>query len=515
MQVTAAGFTAEERDATRKIAASAQVAWKKQLASTWRPFTIGVSAIGGSDGIASDGATVSDWNKYYYFDESRYLQSLSYERGLKMPTGGLSMGMFEANFDNTSGRFTPRYMGGNSELYTASYKPMRPTIINAGFNYNGVDQTIPQFVGINPKPMSVDARSRTAKIAGNDFMAYLQNTYLDHQVMFTAQRTDQVLASLFSDLGYSTAQYDLDYGVNIIPFGMFDVGSRFSDVVDKLVEAENGQAYQREDGKFIFENRQHWDSPPYTSPVKVIYTAEVLEAESPDDSHLINVVEINGKVIEKQPSQLVWKLSSPIQVDPTSNAELFVSFDDPMLQIDDPSTIYANLQSDGSSTDMSDYIQIKSISKFAQAAKVIFYNSSSSPVYITSANIYGRVAKTISDIKVRVQDDSSVTAYQERPFAIDNKFIQSQDWASSYAQMILNDFSEPENIQKITVRAKPDLQLGDLISWQGRYWRVFDIKSVLSPSSGFVQELTLLQRTITTYFRIGISSIGGVDRIAP
>ena len=81
--------------------------------------------------------------------------------------------------------------------------------------------------------------------------------------------------------------------------------------------------------------------------------------------------------------------------------------------------------------------------------------------------------------------------------------------------MILNDFSDPENLQVITIRAIPELQLFDLISWQGRYWRIFDIKATIDPSVGFVQELTLLQRTIKTYFRIGISTIGGDDKISP
>jgi len=357
MQVTSAAFTAEERDLTRRVVASSQVAWKKQVATTWRPFTIGVSLIGGSDGIASAGAVVSDWNKYYYFDESRYLTSLSYESGLKMPTGGLSMGMFEVNFDNTSGRFTPRYMGGNSELYTASYKPMRPTIINAGFNYNGADQMIPQFVGINTKPMVIDSRSKTAKLYGNDFMAYLQNTYLDHQVMFTAQRTDQVLTSLFTDLGYATSQYDLDYGINPIPFGLFEVGTKFSDIVDKLVEAENGQAYQDETGKFKFENRQHWDSAPYTSPIKVIYTSDVLEAQSPDDSHLINVVEVKSKNMVKQPLQVIMNFNTATIIPGNSTVELFFSYDNPILQVTTPTSggadsyYLANNNADGTGTD--------------------------------------------------------------------------------------------------------------------------------------------------------------------
>ena len=57
--------------------------------------------------------------------------------------------------------------------------------------------------------------------------------------------------------------------------------------------------------------------------------------------------------------------------------------------------------------------------------------------------------------------------------------------------------------------------MGDLISWQGRYWRVYDIKSKLSPEVGFIQEVSLVKRTIQSYFTIGISTVGGSDQIAP
>lgn len=136
-------------------------------------------------------------------------------------------------------------------------------------------------------------------------------------------------------------------------------------------------------------------------------------------------------------------------------------------------------------------------------------------LYLTQLQITGRPAKVYDDIYYRQEDDSSVTAYEERPYIIENDYIQSGSWAESFAQMVLNDYAEPENLQEITIRAIPELQMGDLISWQGRYWRIFGIKSRIDKSIGFVQDLSMLQRTITTYFRIGISTIGGADKIAP
>lgn len=513
MQATSAEFTAEQKAFDRGVVANTLVSWKKAYSSTYRPFTIGVSSIGGPDTIASTGSVTSDFARYLFFDESSYLTGLSYERGLKLPTGGISMGMFEAQFDNTSKRFTPRYMGGSSEIYTAVNKVMRPTTITAGFNVNGVDQTLPQFVGLNYKPMNVDTRSRSARLSGYDFINYLRNSYLDKQVMFTAQRSDQIISSLLTDLGFATAQYDLDYGINPIPFGMFDVGTRFSDLIDKLVEAENGRFYQDEFGVLKFENRQHWDS--LNSVQRVIYTAQVLDAEAPNDDHIINVVEVKSVEIKKQPNQLVWKLATPILIAGSSTYELFVDFDNPMLSLDTPTYYLANNASDGSSTDMTSSLSVTKLSKFARSAKITLSNSATSSIYLTDMTLYGRPAKKTADIYTRVQDDSSVTAYQERPITIENEYIQSQDWAASYAQMVLNDFAEPENLQKIKIRAMADLQLGDLVSWQGRYWRIFDIKTTISASDGFTQELTMVQRSTASYFRIGISTIGGSDKIAP
>jgi len=129
--------------------------------------------------------------------------------------------------------------------------------------------------------------------------------------------------------------------------------------------------------------------------------------------------------------------------------------------------------------------------------------------------IYGRPAKVINDIYFREKRDASVTAFEERPYKIENNYINSSVWANSFANMVLDDYSQPQKLIELTIKAIPELQLGDLISWQGKYWRVWGIKSKLSAQDGFIQELKLLQRNIITYFRIGISSIGGPDGIAP
>lgn len=515
MQAVPTGWTAEQRDTTRKIVASTQVSWKKSFNSTIAQFTIGVSTIGGGDTIASEGGINSDWNRYQYIDESQYLTSLSYERNLQVPVGGVAKAIAEVNLDNTTGRFTPKYMGGNSELFTAVV-PRRPMIINAGFNYDGIDNQIPQFVGVTTKTPETSLRNSTTKLQADDFMGFLQNRYVDNSSMFTGLSTDTVIGNILTELGYATAQYNLDAGISIIPFGLFEVGTRYIDIINKLVQAENGNFYQDETGILRFENRQHYDIAPYNQVQRVLATSQVIEAKAPNESHIINVVEVISKPRVKQTNQLVFTLSGTKELAAGTDFEIFINFDDPMLSIDDP-VYLANTLSNGTGTDVTTSISLKAFTKFAKSCKITFSNNSAATAFITNMTMYGRPAKVTTELYTRLKDDSSVTAYEERPYKIQNDYIQSQDWANTFAQMILNDFSKPESLQEITVRALPELQMGDLISWQGRNWRIYGIKTSISPSAGFLQTIKILQRPSSDviYFTIGTSTIGGPDQIAP
>lgn len=521
MQSVNAVFTAEARDEVRSIAQDLQISWKAESTLGSRTFTIGVSLIGGNDIIGANPGSIGSPGIYRYFDESEYVMSLAWERGLNIPTGGLSKAYAEAELDNTSGRFTPRYMGGTSELFTAIL-PRRPFIINAGFDIPP-EITIPQFSGVFDRTPEVSARDKSVRVHGADYVDFFQNRYLDQEVMFTGLRTDEVYEDLLQSMGLATSQYDLDYGINIIPFGLFEKGTRYSNIFHQLAEAENGQFYQDEEGIFKFENRQHWDSSPYTDVQSIVLTSQVLEAEAPSDDHLINVVEIRSPIRQKQPAQTIFNLPSltTIAIPASGSLEQFFEFQDPVLALTDPtnggtvSYYLANSEQDGEGTDVTSSVSIKNVGTFAKAVKYRFQNTSTSIAYITQFVLSGRVAKQTGDLYYREKDDSSVTAYQERVLSIENDYIQNESWAASYSRMILNDFSDIENLQKITIRALPQLQLGDLVSWQGKYWRVYDIKAKLNPGQGFVQELTMLQRTINSYFRIGISLIGGIDQIAP
>lgn len=522
MQSVSAAFTAEEKDSVRKITQGLLVSWKKETNLSQRTFTIGVSTIGGPDIIGITPGAIGGPGIYNYFNESDYVTALAWERGFSMPVGGINKALAEANLDNTSHRFMPRYMGGNSELYT-SILPRRPIIVNAGFHYAGINNVIPQFTGVLNKQPRVDKMEGDVQLEAADFIDFLQNRKLDQEEMFTGLRTDEVMETLLGTLGLATSQYELDTGINIIPFGYFEKGTNFGNIFHQLAEAENGQFYQDEEGRFIFTNRQHWDTAPYNAVQRVIQTSQVINAEAPSADNIVNVVEINANILNKQPEQIIFRLNTfdAITVPGNATIEAFLDFEDPILSMTTPSGsnagsyFRANTMSDKSGTDATGYISIDKVIRFAKAVKVIFRNTNPTDLYVTDLVITGRPAKKERELYLRETDESSVTAYEEQVYRIDNPFIQQESWAQSLARMILNDFSDPENMQVITIRAIPSLQLGDTVSWQGRYWKIMHIRSTLNSSSGFIQELTLVQRTLDIYFRIGISTIGSTDRIAP
>ena len=331
-------WSVEAYDSYRNVSASAQVSWKKAFNSTYRAFTIGVSTIGGGDSIASSGVVTSDWLNYDYLDETKYLVSMEYERLLNMPLGGLTTAIANVQLDHTTGRYTPRVAGGSGELFTAQL-PRRPIILNAGFDFDGINNQIPQFVGVTTKTPKYSRRSAIVELEANDFIGYLQNKYLDQTAMYTSQRSDQIIETLLTDLGFATAQYELDPGINIIPFAMFEKGKRFSDVINEISQAENAHFWQDEDGVLRFENRQHWDSWPYTEVQRVLPTSMVIDSEIVGEDHIINVVEVESKVREKQPAQALWQLSGTLEIAASSSEEIMISFSDPVLQAFSPSAL--------------------------------------------------------------------------------------------------------------------------------------------------------------------------------
>ena len=194
---------------------------------------------------------------------------------------------------------------------------------------------IPQFVGLTEKMPSVEEKSKTISVHAIDFMYSLFNRPLDQAVMYQNMRTDQILAALLVAFGISPTQYNFDLGYNIIAFAFFDKGSKFGDVVKKLMQAEMGRFFMDEEGVIRFKNRQNYSS----SPVWFFNETNIIDIQTSKQDDIINVVEIKANVREVQANQKFWELQSAVQVPATSSISLWADFEDPVTTVDDPEYI--------------------------------------------------------------------------------------------------------------------------------------------------------------------------------
>jgi len=517
MQVTDDLFTSTEKLQVRHPKQRTLISWKKNYSSAYTFFTIGVSLIGGNDLIKGNNDALTQWDKYDYDDETSRVINLSYEREMTQPVGAMFKAMADVTLDNYDNRFTRSF---DPDIGT-SLLPMRPIKIATGFKQSdGLINTIMQFIGLTSGCPTVDIKDGTAKLHAEDFLEYLWEKKIADTSMFTSKRSDWVIEQLLINAGFATSQYDLDLGSQIIPFGMFEKDETFGNYIQQICEAEMANFYQDENGILKFENREHWANSPYDSPIKSLYTSDVLDVIYPDEDTVINYVEIEAYPREVQDDQPIWSLDSYWELLPNTKTEKWIDFEDPIYLATTPteggstSNYIVTDNQDGTGTDYTSSVNIKSFDCFSKNAKIVFENTSSKTLYVTTFEVYGRPAKLLPKIYISEKRSSSYTANQPHPYKVENDFI-SLEYARSLAQMILERSAFPEDRLEITIKAMPDLQLGDMISYSGRWWQIFGLSIELSPSGGFVQNLKLLKRTIAKYFRIGVSEIGGTDIIAP
>ena len=108
--------------------------------------------------------------------------------------------------------------------------------------------------------------------------------------------------------------------------------------------------------------------------------------------------------------------------------------------------------------------------------------------------------------------------YDERVLTIENEFFNDEGEAISKAKIILDDEANYANTYIMNVKGNPALQVGDAVgvSVFGSS-DTFVIRKIVNrwEAGKFSQMLTVKKKMFRTFFTIGVSTIGGVDVIAP
>lgn len=524
MQSVSDQFTTRTQQVMRPITWKVLVSFEKDFDDNIDFFTIGGSSIGGTDFIKGDGSVIQEWDKYDYVDYSDRVLSVEVDRQQMPPNNPISLATATVVLDNHDDLFTPG-AGGALEAFLLSRRPIR---INMGFG----GETIPKFVGITDSKPQIDERSKTVKLTAIDFMQAIMNITLDEEVMFVDYRTDQAISALLQTGGLATNQFNLDTGTVIIPFIYFKKGSKLGDGLKDIAEAELGNVSMLENGQIRFVNRNNWSN---NASVWDFDKENVLEKSTIQSDSVINVVEVFSRARDVQAKQKLWEAPSPIELPAGVQTEIFIDFKDdygalPVTSADDPdyitgatTSLYAtNELQDGSGDTLDTQVSLVSSDLFSTAMKLVFNNDGPKDVYLTQLEIYATPAKVVNDIYVRVTDSASIgvqDGYEEHPIKIENDLIQDKVAANSIGAIIINDRAEDDDRQQLLVKAVPQLQLGDVITYSdeniaGETYYVTRVNDIIN-LSGYRQLLQVSKRTIHDYFGIATSSIGGSDEIAP
>lgn len=524
MQTVSAAFDTKQAQAVRKITWAVFISFEKNFTDATDFFEIGTSTIGGPDIIKGEGSVVQEWDKYDYTDYSDRILSIEYDRETEPPTNPISLATADIVLDNWDDMFTP---GNANSPLDGFLLPRRPIRIAAGFS----GENVPLFVGLTEGKPIIDERSKTARIRCVDFLKSLMDKELNEAVMYQDMRTDEIVADLLEDHGgLSATQHDLDTGTVIIPFAYFPKGTKLGDAIMEIAEAELGHVFMGEAGMIGMHNRTNWNGG---SSQHTFDKDEVIDRENAGSDTVINVVEVYSEAREVQAKQKLWELSNPIEVPAGDTVEVFADFKDeygdlPVTSCDDPAyitsattSLYAtNTDRDGSGASQSSDITLNSTSLFSTGFKMVFENTGSQSVFLTQIELFATPAKVVNDIYTRKVDSVSAgqEGYEEHVHEIKNNYIQDETAANTISQIIISDRAEDDDQQILFVRALPQLQIGDIVTYddenQTEDFFTTGINGIIN-KAGFRQKLKVSKRTVEDYFRIEISTIGGSDKLGP
>jgi hypothetical protein len=529
MQTVSNNFVAATLAPMRRIRWSLLVSFEKTFDAGISFFTIGSSDIGGTDVLKGVGSVVQEWEKYNYSDYSSRVLNIEYNREMDPPTSPVTMTTCDITLDNHDGLFTPTNTA--SPLY-GKLENGRPVRLSLGF---GNLPLLQMFIGLTQGPPDVDERNGTARIHCVDFLRHLQNTELNEEVMYLNKRVDEIISGLLQTAGLLTSQFSLDVASAVIPFGYFKKGTKLLEAIRELVESDLGALYMDENGIIRYENRTNWATK---SQVWSFDKSTVIEKNKSDHSAVINTVEVHANVSAVQENQKIWEASTIViftdntdYLAPGQTKEVFANFMDengevPVTSVDDPDYITGattsffetNERSDGTGATLAGDVVLASSEQFSTSFKMSFTNNGSSTAYITRLEVFGTPAIVVKKIYTIHKDQVSIGQYEESPHRIENNFIQNSAAASSIANILLQDRANPDNRAVLLVKAVPQLQVGDVVAYDDdisdQTYFVTRINGIVN-SSGFRQTIGISKRTINQYFRIGISTIGGSDVLAP
>lgn len=499
----------------RKLKHVLRISWTRGKDTSVDFAVVGTSVVGGIDIIKGLESAVTHPDYFDYFDESEYALRMEYDRWVDEPQAGIALCLADILLDNTDLRFTPNQ---DSTIGTAIL-PNRPLKADIGFEVLSQSKTVPVFKGLTKTPTENKGR-RTLAIPCIDYIKYMDEYPLE-KAIYTNQRADQIIEDILTTVGFSTEQYVLDEGLNIIGFAWFEKGETAGARIRKLCEAEEGYFYQDEMGMLRFENRRHYRLSPHAISQHTFQPDDILHWEDLQSAEIINKCIVRADPREVQPTQEIWRHGIVEELDHGEVRTVWANFEDPVSSFTDPlvaTTDYvANTKEDGTGEDITSDITVV-LTTFTKDAKLVITNASGGKAFLTLLRIRGTPATITSEIVESYDDSDSQEKYGRHQIEIRNDFIDDRSFAYYLARAIVEKYKESPKRLRLTVRGCPHFQLKDKVtvihqdqSNLDLDYRIMRIRGILAPGE-FRQILDL--RRITDeesdcWAIVGTSTVGG------
>lgn len=527
MQTTSSGWNHNIAKSHRRVGYGFLVSWLRTTATGVRFFTIGSSRIGGPDMIKGGGSFVTFFDKYQFLDYTHDVMSFSVSRKMGQFPYGTIMAEADVELDNTNRTFLPNY----DSTIGSGILPNRPMKLSIGIE----DEYLKCFVGFSSMPEHT-LNDRITRMHAFDAFNYINGYKSTFSGAMVNAPFQNIVASGLAEMGFSSNQYQLDTSLQSNIGYLAPNGQKWGDIFAKGTEAEQALMFVDENGIIRFWNRQHFTTTSGTNAFALNYSS--LQDLQWQNTPVINDVIVRAKPRSVQARQKIWELDSALELQPGKDTELFANFSDdfgelPTTSVDIPAYITAatssyfttNTASDGSGLAQNSNVLLLTAYSFGTSYKMVFRNTYTSSIFITSLGLYATPAKVTTVIEQRYEDATSIDTFGRNPanngepIEIENDLIQDSSQAYSLAYTLVKEYKDPRKryIAPVAVGSNPALQIGDFgsltIQDTGEVKNVWitGITEQFDRDGNFQQVLELEERSIRKYFQIGVSRIGGSD----
>jgi hypothetical protein len=444
----------------RYIRWSLKIAWKRTFSNDLTYAKVGnVSVIDGLHIVQGSTTPSTKPTLLETWDESERVISLEYDRKLAEPLGGITTAMADITLENTDGRFTPDQ---NATIGTAIL-PKRPVLAEVGFYADSTERTVPVFIGLSEMPRQFKAE-RTLVVQAKDYVEYLNNYPLPPKV-YENKRSDEIIEDILKLSGFVSSSYELDQGLNTPALVYFTQTQRAGDRIKELCEAEEGTFFQDEDAILRFYNRRKYGTYPLNTSLWDIDPSDIIAWENIGSTEIINsvVINVNPRVLETL--QEVWEADDTISLAGSETKTIEAILPNPVLNVAHPvpTTDYTVTNNDGSIDYTDSGYVLFSIDPQADRITITLENTTANTIKVTMLKLRATPATLTGGYTVSYEDATSINKYDLSPYTIDNAYIESETFANTMAEHVVNKYKDPLRKIRLTIQGQPHFQVRDKI----------------------------------------------------